>query len=171
MHSNLDRSLNEVLKHEGGFVNHPKDPGGATNLGVTIANFRRYVKPGGTVDDLRKLTIAQAKTVYERHYWDAVRGSQLPSGLDFSVFDFGVNSGPKRAIKLLQRLVGVNPDGVIGPKTLEAVEKINASWLIRDFNDARLAWLKRLPTWKTFGRGWENRVNNVRNVALDMAAQ
>lgn len=170
MHSNLNRVLDLVLEHEGGFVDHPADPGGATNLGVTIANFRRYVKPGGTVADLKALTRAQAKTVYERQYWDAVRGSQLPSGVDYSVMDYGVNSGPKRAVKLLQRLVGVEQDGVIGPDTLRAVRDVSPLTLVQQYNDARLAWLRRLPTWKTFGKGWENRVNAVRKVASEMAS-
>jgi lysozyme family protein len=80
MHSNLDRTLDLVLKHEGGFVNHPKDPGGATNLGVTLANFKRYVKPGGTVEDLKKLTVAQAKTVFERQYGMPCAATSCPAG-------------------------------------------------------------------------------------------
>lgn len=171
MHENLDTALSEVLKHEGGFVDHPKDPGGATNRGVTIANFRRYVKPDGTVDDLKKLTEAQARTVFERQYWDAVRGNQLPSGLDFAVFDFAVNSGPSRAVKFLQRLVGAEQDGVIGPETLRAIEAYGDDALLaRNLCDMRLDWLKGLKTWSTFGKGWEARVVSVKRVAAAMAA-
>lgn len=163
MHSNLDRALTKVLKHEGGFVDHPNDPGGPTNLGVTLANFKRYVNPKGTVDDLKKLTIAQARTVFERQYWDAVRGNQLPSGLDYAVFDFAVNSGPSRAAKFLQAIVGVAQDGVIGPETLKAIEaQVSTVRLVQQLCDKRLAWLRGLKTWPSFGKGWESRVNDVR---------
>lgn len=171
MHSNLDRALDKVLKHEGGFVNHPKDPGGATNLGVTLANFRRYVKPSGTVEDLKKLTKAQAKTVFERHYWDAVRGNQLPSGLDYAVFDFGVNSGPGTAVRKLQKLVNAKQDGLIGPETLGAIAVWDLHQLINAFSVERLSFLKRLKTWPTFGKGWERRVKEVRETALLWTAE
>jgi lysozyme family protein len=163
VHSNLNRALDKVLKHEGGYVNHPNDPGGPTNLGVTLANFKRYVNPKGTIDDLKKLTVAQAKTVFERQYWDAVRGNQLPSGLDYAVFDFAVNSGPSRAAKFLQAIVGVVQDGVIGPETLKAIEaQGNMVRLVQHLCDKRLAWLRGRKTWPSFGKGWESRVMDVR---------
>ena len=93
MDRNFNRAVTATLKYEGGWSNHPSDPGGATNLGVTIATFRRYVKQNGTIADLKALTVDQAKTVYRRQYWDAVSGAELPDGVDFAVFDFGVNSG------------------------------------------------------------------------------
>ena len=170
MDATFDRALSAVLKHEGGYVNHPKDPGGATNRGITLANFRRYVKPCGTVADLKKLTTAQAAVVYRRHYWDAVLGSQLPAGVDYAVFDFAVNSGPKRAAQFLQRIVGAAADGVIGPKTLAAVSAMPPEDIVTALCDARLAWLKRLKTWPTFGKGWAARVAGVRKLALGMAA-
>ena len=176
MDRNFNRAVEAVLKHEGGFVDHPKDPGGATNKGITIANFRRYVKPNGTVDDLKKLTTDQAKTVYRRMYWDAVHGAELPDGVDFAVFDFGVNSGPDRAIKYLQRIAGVTQDGRIGPATLKAVRAIPHARLINDLCDERLAFMKRAKDkkgnllWPTFGKGWGRRVSDVRSLALSMAA-
>jgi len=170
MDRNFNRAVDAVLKHEGGFVNHPADPGGATNKGITIANFRRYVKPTGTVGDLKALTTDQAKTVYRRMYWDAVHGAELPDGVDFAVFDFGVNSGPDRAIKYLQRIAGVAQDGRIGPATLKAVRAIPHAKLINDYQDARLAFLKGLKIWGTFGKGWSRRVSEVRSLALSMAA-
>jgi lysozyme family protein len=170
MDRNFNRAVEAVLKHEGGFVDHPKDPGGATNKGITIANFRRYVKPNGTVADLKKLTTDQAKTVYRRMYWDAVHGSELPDGVDFAVFDFAVNSGPTRAAQYLQRIVGASQDGRIGPATLKAVRAIPHAKLINDYQDARLAFLKGLKIWGTFGKGWSRRVSEVRSLALSMAA-
>lgn len=174
MERNFARSLKAVLKHEGGYVNHPSDPGGATNKGITIATFRRYVKPGGTIADLKAITNDQVATVYRRRFWDAVRGSELPDGVDFAVFDFAVNSGPSRAIRYLQRVIGVKQDGVIGPATMAAVKSRMAATIINDLCDARLAFMKAIKKgtlWKTFGRGWSRRVSEVRSMALDMAAR
>ena len=170
MDRNFNRAVTATLKYEGGWSNHPSDPGGATNLGVTIATFRRYVKQNGTIADLKALTVDQAKTVYRRQYWDAVSGAELPDGVDFAVFDFGVNSGPDRAIKRLQKLAGVPQDGRIGPATLKAVRAIPHAKMIHDYQDERLAFLQRLPTWKTFGKGWGRRVQEVRSLALQMAS-
>lgn len=166
MDRNFAKSLALVLKHEGGWSDHPADPGGATMKGVTLANFRRYVKPGATKDDLRKITDEQIGTVFRRFYWDAVAGAELPDGVDFAVFDFAVNSGPSRAAKYLQAIAHVPQDGRIGPATLKAVRAIQPATVIHELCDNRLAFLKRLGTWKTFGRGWESRVKDVRSSAL-----
>lgn len=170
MDRNFNRAVVATLKYEGGYVNDPQDPGGATNKGITIATFRRYIKPTGTIADLKALTTEQAKIVYKRQYWDAVLGSELPDGLDFAVFDFGVNSGPDRAIKYLQRIVGAAQDGKIGPATLKAVRSVPHAKIINDYQDARLAFLKGLKTWGRFGKGWGRRVQEVRSLALSMAA-
>lgn len=159
-----------VLKHEGGFSDHKEDPGGPTNLGITLANFRLYVKPNGTVADLKKLTKEQAATCYRRQYWDAVAGSELPDGIDLCVFDFAVNSGPSRAAKYLQSVVGAPQDGRVGPATLAAVRAKMLATVIHDLCDKRMAFLKGLKTWKTFGKGWSRRVTDVRSEALKMAA-
>lgn len=168
MNKNFQRALELVLKHEGGFVNHPKDPGGATNKGITLATFRRYVKRNGTVSDLKSLTTEQAGKVYKAQYWDKVKGDQLPSGIDYSVFDFAVNSGSARAAKYLQAVLGVTQDGIIGPKTLSAANSANATFVIERLCDDRLAFLKRLKTWPTFGKGWGRRVEEVRSEAKAM---
>src|SRR5690606_31383462 len=130
MNKNFQQALEKVLKHEGGFVNHPADPGGATNKGITLATYRRYIKRNGTVDDLKALTTEQAGKVYKAQYWDKVRGDDLPSGLDYAVFDFAVNSGPAKAVKELQKVLGVTQDGIIGPITLEAARAANTKFLI-----------------------------------------
>lgn len=174
MHSNFREALTHVLKHEGGYVNHPSDPGGATNKGVTLANFRRYVKPNGTVADLKRLTVDQAAIVYKRYYWDAVLGDMLPGGVDYAVFDFAVNSGPSRAIKYLQRAVGAAQDGRIGPQTLEAVGNADPATVVNLLCDARLDFMRGIrggKLWKTFGRGWQRRVEGVRDVAVSMATE
>lgn len=171
MDRNFARSLSAVLRHEGGWSDHPQDKGGATMKGVTLANFRRYVKADATKDDLRKITDAQLETVYRRFYWDAVAGAQLPDGVDFAVFDFAVNSGPARAAKYLQRVVGVKQDGKIGPATLKATRAISHATVINDLCDDRLDFLKKLKTWPTFGKGWSTRVKRVRSEALAIAAR
>jgi lysozyme family protein len=166
MDRNFQRALSRVLRHEGGFVDHPKDPGGATNRGVTLATFRAYVKADGTVADLKNITDEQVSTVYYRHYWAAVNAHQLPAGIDCAVFDFAVNSGPKRAAQYLQGVLGVNQDGRVGPKTIAAAEAADHASVVNELCDDRLAFLKRLKTWKTFGKGWTRRVEDVRKTAL-----
>src|SRR5690606_6820413 len=170
MDRNFQRALPHVLKHEGGFVNHPADPGGSTNKGVTLASFRAYVKPNGTVEDLNAITAAQVATVYYRHYWTAVNAQALPSGIDYAVFDFAVNSGPARSAQYLQAVLGVSQDGRIGPATIAAAEKANARDVIDVLCDNRLAFLKRITNkgkrmWDTFGKGWDRRVADVRKAA------
>lgn len=169
MDRNFARSLALVLKSEGGWSDNPADPGGATMKGVTLANFRRYVKADASKADLRKISDDQVATVYRRFYWDAVLGAELPDGVDYAVFDFAVNSGPSRAAKYLQAITGVPQDGRIGPATIAAV-KTKPADIINALCDARLAFLKRLPTWGTFGKGWASRVESVRKVAIAMTA-
>src|SRR5689334_14072984 len=128
MDRNFQRAFSLVLKHEGGWADNPADPGGPTMKGVTLATFRKYVKPGATKDDLRKITDAQLAMVYRRHYWDVVAGAELPDGVDYAVFDFAVNSGPRRAATYLQAVVGAAQDGKIGPETLKATRaKLHAT--------------------------------------------
>ncbi len=178
MDRNFARALPLVLQHEGGYVNHPNDPGGATNKGITLATFRRYVKPNGTIADLKRLTVQQAGTVYRRQYWDKVHGAELPDGVDYAVFDFAVNSGPARAAKYLQAIVGVPQDGKIGPVTLAATQDMSAVHIIETLCDNRLAFMKRARNrktgkrlWPTFGKGWSRRMKGVREHALAMAIQ
>lgn len=173
MKRNFERSLAFVLEHEGGYVDHPKDPGGATNKGITIATYRRYIKRDGTKEDLKRLTTEQAGIVYKKQYWDKVRGDDLPDGLDYAVFDFAVNSGPGRAAKFLQKIVGATQDGQIGKLTLLAVAASPKSTpqLIEELCADRLAFLKRLKHWPSFKNGWTARITGVETHATEMAAQ
>ncbi len=169
MEENFDRFLKLVLKHEGGYVNHPSDPGGATNKGVTIATFRRMINKNATVTDLKNITDAQLAKIYRAGYWDKVKADQLPSGLDYAVGDFGVNSGPGTAAKYLQRALGnVKVDAVIGPETIAAANESDTADLIKKLCSLRLAYLKSLKTWPVFGKGWESRVKGVLKEALGM---
>lgn len=169
MERNFPRSLDEVLFHEGEFVDHPDDPGGATNKGITIGAFRRHVKRDGTVDDLKNITDEPVAKVYRKHYWDKIRGDDLPDGLDYAVFDFAVNSGPGRAAKFLQEIVGATVDGGIGPETLLKVKSYQPSELIKSLTDDRLQFLMRLKHWDTFKNGWATRVSDVERLSLEMA--
>jgi len=174
MNSNFPEALRLVLKHEGGFVNHRRDPGGATNLGITIGTAKRYgvdMDGDGDTDiiDIKNLTAAAAAKIYKGEYWAKINGDLLPSGLDYAVFDFAVNSGVSRAAKYLQAILGVSQDGAIGPATLKALEGKNVADLINMLCDKRLAFLKGLSTWSTFGKGWSSRVAGVRSSALAMS--
>lgn len=168
--SNFERALSCVLKQEGGFVDHPADPGGATALGITRATLARARGRPASVADVKALTRAEAAAIYRRLYWDAVAGDRLPPGLDLAVFDLAVNSGPPRALRLLQSSLGVPQDGVLGPVTLRAARACESATAIRALAQARLGFLHRLATWRVFGRGWNRRVEEVAKVALALAA-
>lgn len=168
MKGSFQRALALVLKHEGGFVNHPKDPGGATNKGVTIAVFRAVYGQNKTVDDLKKITPEQVAHIYRRNYWDKVKADELPSGLDYAVFDYAVNSGPSRAAKHLQSVLGVASDGIIGAQTIAAANALDTKMVIEQLCNKRMAFLQSLKTWRTFGKGWGRRVEDVRSAAKAM---
>lgn len=160
--SNYKPSLSLVLAHEGGYVNHPKDPGGATNKGVTQAVYDSYRKIKGLpVQSVKLISSDEVGEIYQKQYWRQVKGDDLPTGLDYAVFDFGVNSGVSRAARYLQRLVGVPDDGVIGNQTLSAIyaeARKDEEKLIAAYCANRLAFLKSLATFSTFGVGWTRRV-------------
>lgn len=170
MKENLIPSMKALMSHEGGFSNHPADPGGMTMLGVTQRVWEAWV--GHPVDEkeMRSLTPEKVAPMYKRQYWDKVAGDLLPSGVDHAVFDFAVNSGPGQAAKTLQRVLGVSVDGAIGPQTLAKAVSMDSSKLITDYNIVRLAFLQALPTWGTFGRGWGDRVASVTAEATNMTA-
>lgn len=165
-----ERSIANVLISEGGYTNDRSDPGGPTNWGITIYDVRKYVKADASAADVKRLTKATAIRIYKSRYWDAVRADELPAGLDYSVFDEGVNSGVVRAGKVLRRLVGAPPDdGVITDAVLTQIKRRDPVLLISAFNDERLGFLKRLHTWPVFGKGWGRRVASVKAISLDMA--
>jgi lysozyme family protein len=169
MKENWDACFAMVLKHEGGFVNHPKDPGGMTNLGVTKAAWEAYLGHSVTEENMRALTPFIVKPFYKAQYWDKIKGDQLPSGVDYAAYDLAVNSGTGRAAKYLQRIAGVADDGVIGPKSLEAIKKCDAEDTVDEICNMRMSFLKGLNTFDTFGKGWTIRVNDVKAKATEMA--
>lgn len=172
--SNFSKCLALVLKHEGGLSMIRSDPGNWTGGRVGVGQLRgtKYGVAANTFPhlDIPNLTVAQAGDIYRERYWSAVRGDDLPLGVDMTTFDYAVNSGPARAIMALQRVVGVADDGKIGPITLAAINKAHPDTIIRKLCMERLSFLRRLSTWGTFGRGWSNRVAGVESEALKMAA-
>jgi lysozyme family protein len=159
----FDDCLTYVLRDEGGYSDNPHDPGGATNLGVTRKAWEEWVGHPVSKDVIRSLTKAQVKPFYFAKYWMPVQGNSLPSGLNYAVFDCAVNSGVARASRLLQQVCGVTVDGHIGPLTVAAARKTPD--VTNLFLDARLAFLKSIPGWQYFGKGWQGRVARVRHLA------
>ena len=169
MKQNWDEAIKHILKYEGGYVNHKDDPGGRTNLGVTQRVWEEWTGKPATEEDMRGLTVAMVSPLYKKRYWDAVRGDDLPSGVDLCVFDCAVNAGVGRASKCLQQTVGVTADGQIGPATMAAVAKKPAEHIIADFCDLREAHYKSLSTFATFGKGWMRRLDSVEVESKQMA--
>lgn len=170
--STYEEVLGHLLLHEGGYSNHPSDPGGPTKYGITIADYRKYVKADATAADVKAMTVAQAKAIYRARYWDAQRCDELPPGVDYAVFDYGVNSGIGRSGKVLRRLLKL-PDTThqVTDAVVEAARGADATALVAAICDERLRFLKVLKTWPVFGKGWGRRVAEVRAVALMMAKQ
>lgn len=169
---NFDACLKEVLLHEGGYVNHPKDPGGRTNLGVTQRVYEEWIGYPVSEKIMRELKVDQVKTLYKVKYWDVVRGDDLPLGLDLCVFDFAVNTGTGRAARYLQQMVGATEDGQIGPRTLslvaQMVKSLGANHCAMRYQDMRRDYYRMLKTFPTFGRGWLRRVKEVEHTAIAM---
>lgn len=170
MKDNFPECLEHVLKSEGGFSNHKEDPGGMTNLGVTKKVWEEWVGHPVTEQDMRSLTHEQVAPLYKKRYWDAVRGDDLPTGVDLCVFDCAVNAGVTRAIRFLQQTIGVEKDGIIGPKTLEAVAETNPVVIIRDFCAQREFHYKSLQTFPVFGKGWMARLDRVEEDSINLLA-
>lgn len=166
------RALPRVLVHEGGYVNDPFDPGGATNKGITFRVYDGYrQRKGLPTQDVRNITAAEISDIYKLQYWDAVKGDILPAGVDYVLFDGGIMSGPSQSIKWLQRALGnVVVDGQMGQATLAAVaEHPNKPALIDAICDRRMAFLRALRTFGRFGKGWTQRVEGVREVGKSWA--
>ena len=168
--SRFEKAVEHVLRHEGGFVQHPRDPGGATKYGITRQTLSRAKKRPVSINDVRRLSRKEAIAIYRQLYWDPVRADELPPGLDLAVFDLAVNSGPVRAVTMLQRALGVEADGILGPVTLGAAREADVQETIRRLTKTRLGFLGRLATWPVFGLGWRRRVLAVEQEALRLAS-
>lgn len=154
---NYNECLKRLLKDEGGYTNDPNDNGGPTNFGITIADYRRYVKPDATATDVKNMKQSEAEAIYRKRYWDAINADNLPSGVDYCVFDYGVNSGITRAKKIYAQKSETVKDPVA---------------LINAICDERLTFMKGIrggKDWQVFGRGWSNRVAGVRKRSIELA--
>ena len=160
----FDKSLLILLKHEGGYVNHPKDPGGETNLGVT----KRVYEEWGGNKNMKDLKEEDVAPIYKQQYWDRCKCDDLPAGIDWSVFDWCVNSGVGRSAKTLQRIIGAKQDGGIGPKTLALLSEHEPEKIIRKMYDERQDFYQSLETFKTFGKGWTKRNKETKEMSLEM---
>jgi lysozyme family protein len=168
MKQNFDQCLEMLLEHEGGYVNHPADPGGETNLGVTKRVFDAYYTTDASTDAMKGLTVEDVKPIYRDNYWAACSCEILPSGVDWAVFDYAVNAGTRRAAKCLQKAVGATEDGHIGPKTLEAVDKLYPENIINRIAMYREQHYRSLSTFSKFGKGWLRRNDKTRQQAVNM---
>ena len=146
----FDQAFEALIGHEGGYVNHPADPGGATRWGITKRDH-----PG---EDIENLTVERAKQIYKTQYWGPCGCDALPDEVKYTVFDVGVNMGVKTAIRLLQRAVKEREDGVLGPRTLQAIQSMPAARLLSRFGAEEIEFKTNLPTWPAFGKGWMRRV-------------
>ena len=169
--SSYDESLRRLLVHEGGYTNDAADPGGPTNFGITIYDYRKYVKPDATAADVRAMKVEAAKAIYRAKYWHAQRCDELPAGVDYAVFDYGVNSGIGRSGKVLRRALKLAADDWhTTDAVIAAAAKADIKALIAAICDERLRFLRSLRTWPVFGKGWGRRVAEVKTAALAMAA-
>lgn len=157
---NFEAALEHVLKSEGGYVNDKRDPGGETNMGISKRSYPS--------ENIKGMTRKRAGEIYRRDFWNAVRGDELPSGVDLAVFDAAVNSGPVRAIKWLQAALEVPQDGIFGAITQTALRQVSPEQVINRVCVHRLAFMQRLGTWPVYGKGWQSRVDRVREAAIDM---
>lgn len=169
MKTNFKEALKHVLIYEGGWADHPRDPGGATMKGVTLLVYRNHFGADKSKEDLRNISDSELEQIYRKGYWDRCRCDDLPSGVDFAVFDSAVNSGPGRGAKWLQASIGAAQDGGIGPKTLAKVKGHKPVDIVNDICDNRLNFLRGLNNWSVFGKGWNRRIDALRKEAVHMA--
>ena len=172
MADTFDTCLAFTLREEGGYMDDPADPGGATNMGITFATYRQWSDNSdlGPIQ-VQDMTERTARAIYRTLYWNPLRADALPAGVDLSVFDMGVNAGIWWSARLLQRALGFTGeevDGCIGPETLGAAAKCNARTLVNDLADRQSAYYRPLPDFPTFGTGWLNRTEARRRAALAM---
>lgn len=168
MKTNLENCIKLTFGSEGGYVNHPRDPGGPTKYGITQSTLANYRKTHVTAEDVKALGLSEAAAILDMQYWRKVWGDNLPKGIDYVLFDFAVNSGPAQAVKKAQELLNMDRDGIMGAFTFNALSATDPEIFIRDYQSARLKYLKGLKIWSTFGNGWSTRVEHVLRASLAM---
>lgn len=151
---NFDQAFDRLIGHEGGYSNHPSDPGGETMWGITL----RVARASGYTGPMRDLPRERAKLIARVAYWDRIKADQYDGAIGFQVFDAAYNHGIENAVRFLQRAVGVADDGHIGPLTLAAIKRMSVTDVLARFNAERLEFYTKLSTWPDFGRGWARRI-------------
>jgi lysozyme family protein len=162
------KCLELVLKSEGGYIDHPKDPGGRTNLGVTQAVWEEWLGHPVSEKDMKAFTPEKVAPMYEMKYWRTSYCEKLPQGLNLLVFSMAVNSGSGRAVKLLQRCLGLVEDGVIGARSMAKIQECSAVDLVERYSATRKAFYESLKLFPVFGNGWLNRCDKERLEALEL---
>jgi len=163
----FDDALEAIFHWEGGYSDHPDDPGGATNMGITIATLRRWRAPTAvSKDDVKNLTRAEAGEIYRASYWNECRCDELPEAVALAVFDSAVNQGPERARRFLQTAARVDADGIFGPRTMSAVAAADQRNLLNEFMARRAVHYAGLG--ETFRLGWYRRVMDIHRRALEL---
>lgn len=152
--SDFNKSFDRLIGHEGGYVNHPADPGGETNWGVT----KRTAQANGYTGNMRAMTREQAKSIYKSAFWDRVKADTLDDAVAYQLFDACVNHGIGNGVRMMQRAVGVADDGIVGNITLNTLHSTSPTDFIMRFNAQRLTFYTNLSTFSTFGKGWVRRV-------------
>ena len=166
MSKDFKAALKRVLKHEGGYVNDPRDTGGETNYGITKTTARSY----GYTGSMKDIPMDVVERIYKAMYWDAMSCESFDFALAFQLFDAAVNHGLLNARKILQRAVGVKDDGVIGSVSLAAIRQQPVFALVSLFNSKRISFYTNISNFNVYGKGWMNRMSeNLRYVAEDMA--
>lgn len=147
---NFDLAFKRLIGHEGGYVNDPEDPGGETKFGISKKSYPQ--------EDIFNMTLERAKLLYQRDYWWKAGCDAVPEAVKFDLFDMAVNSGVTPAICTLQNAVGAVPDGLIGPRTLQAIDSMNPVRFVARFNAHRLLFMTNLQNWPVHGKGWARRI-------------
>lgn len=177
MRRNFQRILDEqIFPWEGGYVDHPRDPGGATNMGITIHTLKALdmdLDMDGDVDkdDVKNVTKEVASAIYKLQYWDEVEGDRAPSGVDAVLMDGAVNSGPRASVRWLQRAMGITADGILGPVTRKAISNSNPTVLVDRAIEERLKSVRSFRNYDVFGEGWENRIAHLKEYANALARE
>lgn len=165
MKENFDVTLRTLFEQWGALADHPSDPGGMTNLGVTRHVWERWVGREVPESEMRALTPELVTPMFKATLWDAIGGGELPSGVDVVVFDLAVNSGPRYAVQVLQKLLGAELGGLVNPDMLSRASSADPSKLISDYTEERLAYLRMIPDWITSEEDRTKRVAAVKAVA------
>jgi lysozyme family protein len=171
MKNNFDKCLHMLLEHEGGYVNNKHDKGGMTNLGVTKRVYDEWIGRKSTEQEMRDLTPDDVAPIYKKNYWDRVKGDYVPSGVDWCLYDWAVNSGSGRPAKAVQRAVGATPDGVIGKQTVGLIMEKDPKFIIDYVYTVRQAFYEGLDDYKHFGRGWSRRNTETLHQAMKMVEE